>query len=172
MTTPTIRRATPEDAALLSDMAARIFHETFAAENRPEDMKAYMDEAFTVERQADELADPSAIFLLAYVDDAPAGYAKLFRGDVPECVDGPGPIELARLYADHAWHGRGVGAALMEACLDEARKGGFETMWLGVWERNWRALAFYRKWGFAECGSHVFRLGTDDQTDILMMRRV
>ena len=170
MTTPTIRRAATEDAALLAEMASRIFYETFAAENKPEDMKAYMDEAFTVARQTEEIADVRAIFLLAFVDAEPAGYAKLLAGDTPENVAGERPIELARLYADHRWHGRGVGAALMEACFDEARGAGHATMWLGVWERNLRAIAFYRKCGFVECGSHVFRLGSDPQTDLLMAR--
>jgi GNAT superfamily N-acetyltransferase len=166
----TIRPGTRDDAAMLAEMAARIFYETFAAENRPEDMKAYMDEAFTVARQAEEIADPLSTFLLAFVDEEPAGYAKIRAGDAPSGVAGERPVELARLYADHRWHGRGVGSALMEACFDEARRGGHATMWLGVWERNFRAIAFYRKCGFVECGSHVFRLGSDPQTDLLMAR--
>jgi ribosomal protein S18 acetylase RimI-like enzyme len=170
--TRTIRLGTPEDASLLTELAARIFHETFAAENRAEDMKAYMDETFTVARQTEWLSDPQATVLLAFVGDAAAGYAKLRAGAAPECVPGERPVELARLYADRAWHGRGIGAALMEACLAEARRSGYRTMWLGVWERNWRAIAFYRKWGFVECGSHVFRLGSDPQTDLLMSRAI
>ena len=170
METPTIRIATPEDAALLSELAASIFHATFAAENSPEDMKAYMDDAFTVERQTGEIADPRTTVFLAFVDGEPAGYAKIHTGEAPACVAGDRPIELARLYADGRWHGRGVGAALLEACFDAARAGGFRTMWLGVWERNWRAIAFYRKWGFAECGSQVFQLGSDPQTDLVMSR--
>jgi diamine N-acetyltransferase len=170
MDTPTIRIGTPEDAALLSELAASTFHATFAAENRPEDMKAYMDEAFTVARQAEELADPNTTVFLAFVDGEPAGYAKLLEGDAPECVAGERSVELARLYADHRWHGRGVGAALLGACFDAARRERFQTMWLGVWERNWRAIAFYRKWGFVECGSKVFQLGSDPQTDLVMSR--
>jgi len=166
----TIRPGTGDDAAMLAEMAARIFYETFAAENRPEDMKAYMDEAFTVARQAKEIADPRSTFLLAFVDDEPAGYAKIHAGDAPPDVAGERPVELARLYADHRWHGRGVGSALMEASFDEARRSGHATMWLGVWERNFRAIAFYRKCGFVECGSKVFKLGSDPQTDLLMAR--
>jgi ribosomal protein S18 acetylase RimI-like enzyme len=172
MTTPTIRIATAEDASLLAELAARTFHDTFAAENRPEDMKDYMDEAFSVTRLAEELADPLATFFLASVDGEPAGYAKLQEGEPPDSVEGGPAIELARLYADHRWHGRGVGTALIEACLDAARRGGFATMWLGVWERNWRAIAFYRKWGFEACGSKVFQLGSDPQTDLVMRREV
>lgn len=155
---------------MLTELAARVFHETFAAENRPEDMRAYMDEAFSATRQAEELSDPRTTVLLAFVEDEPAGYATIHAGEPPAGVEGEEPVELARLYADHRWHGRGVGAALLEACFDEARRAGHATMWLGVWERNWRAIAFYRKWGFAECGSHAFRLGSDVQTDLLMAR--
>ena len=172
MSAPTIRRATVDDAASLTEIAARIFHETFAAENDPEDMRAYMDEAFTVARQAEEIADPRSTILLAEVDGELAGYARLLDGEVPEEVAGERPIELARLYADGRFHGKGLGAALLEACFDEARRCGYRTIWLGVWERNWRALAFYRKWGFVECGSHVFLLGSDPQTDLLMARPV
>jgi GNAT superfamily N-acetyltransferase len=170
MTTPTIRRGGPADAVPLCEFAARVFHASFAADNRPEDMKAYMDGAFTVAQQTEELSNPQTTFLLAFVDDALAGYAKLHTGPAPACVAGEHPVELARLYADHRWHGLGVGAALMRACLDEAIRGGHRTMWLGVWERNARAIAFYQKWGFVECGSHVFRLGSDDQIDNLMSR--
>ena len=175
MTRP-LRRAALATAILAAsttaqaELAARTFHDTFASENRPEDMKSYMDEAFSVERQAEELRDPLATVFLAFVDGEPAGYARLYAGESPEGAgDGPS-IELARLYADRRWHGRGVGAALLEACFDAARRGGFVSMWLGVWERNWRAIAFYRKMGFEECGSKVFQLGSDPQTDLVMKK--
>lgn len=172
MTTPTIRRGAPEDAEVLSALAAKVFHDTFAVHNSPEDMKAYMDDAFAVERIREELGDPRAVVLLAYVDGELAGYAKVFDGETPESVPGASAMELSRLYADGRWHGRGVGAALMAACLDEARRAGRETIWLGVWERNDRAIAFYRKNGFVACGSHSFWLGADEQTDLLMARPV
>ena len=155
---------------MLCTLAARIFHDTFAVHNRPEDMAAYMDEAFTPERLRAEIEDPRSTILLAFVEDEPAGYAKLSTGEAPACVAGPRPVELARLYADRAWHGRGVGAALMTATLDAARALGAATLWLGVWERNDRAIAFYRKCGFEPCGSHPFWLGADEQTDVLMVR--
>lgn len=170
MERPTIRRATVEDAAALTALAARTFADTFAAVNDPEDMRAYMDEAFTVARQAEEIVDPRSTVLLAEIGGELAGYARLVDGETPGSVTGERPVELARLYADGRYHGKGLGAALLEACFDEARRGGYRTIWLGVWERNWRALAFYRKWGFVECGSHVFVLGSDPQTDLLMSR--
>ena len=169
-TAPAIRRATPGDAALLAELAARTFAEAFAADNRPEDMAAYLASAFSPEQTASELSDPRSTWLLAEIGGAPAGYAKLHAGAAPSCVRGPRPVELSRLYAAREWLGRGVGAALMRACLEEARRGGHRTIWLGVWEHNTRARAFYRKWDFRDAGTQPFQLGSDRQTDVVMER--
>lgn len=96
----------------------------------------------------------------------------LRSGNVLESVTGDKPIEVVRLYVSQASLGSGVGAALMQACIDEARRRGYKTLWLGVWEHNARAQAFYRKWNFTEIGTHIFQLGDDPQTDILMQRSV
>ena len=163
-----IRRADSSDAELLAELGARTFTETFAAENTPEDMGAYLAQSFTTARLSEELADPKAVFLLAFVEGEAAGYAKLYQGEPPPCVEGESPVELARLYVLRKWLGGGVGGALMQRCLDEARASGSRVMWLGVWEKNFRAQAFYRKWGFAPVGEHVFQLGADAQTDWVM----
>ena len=110
--------------------------------------------------------------MIAEVDGAAAGYAKLHAGEPDESIGGVEPIELVRLYVSHAWLGSGVGASLMQACLDEAGRAGYKTIWLGVWERNARAQAFYRKWDFRAVGQHVFQLGSDAQTDVLMERTI
>jgi ribosomal protein S18 acetylase RimI-like enzyme len=166
----TIRRASSDDADLLADLGARTFQETFAADNTSEDMAEYLATHFSVAQQTAELAHPASTFLIALVDDAAAGYAKLHAGHPPEEIEGPRPVELVRLYVSSQWFGRGVGEALMRACLDEARNNGHETLWLGVWERNARAQAFYRKWDFRAVGEHIFQLGSDAQQDILMER--
>ena len=166
----TIRRGTVEDADMLSELGARTFSETFAADNTPEDLAAYLVESFSVAQQTAELEDPASIFLIAEVDGRAAGYAKLHAGKPEEGVDGANPIELVRLYVSREWLGRSVGAELMRACIDEARQAGHETLWLGVWERNARAQAFYRKWNFQTVGEHVFQLGSDLQRDLLMQR--
>ncbi len=167
---PVIRRAASTDADLLAELGARTFSETFAADNTPEDMNAYLVSSFSPAQQAAELADPHSIFLIAEIDEIAAGYAKLQAGDALEGVEGEKPIELVRLYVYKEWLGRGVGEALMRTCIDEAQQAGHQTLWLGVWERNGRAQAFYRKWDFREVGEHVFQLGADPQTDILMER--
>ena len=166
----TIRRAVAGDAGLLSELGARTFSETFAADNSPEDMAAYLASSFNPARQTAELNDPASTFFIAEVGGLAAGYAQLHAGEPAEGIEGPQPVELVRLYVSREWLGRGVGEALMRACLDGARQAGHETIWLGVWERNGRAQAFYRKWDFRAVGEHVFQLGSDPQTDILMER--
>ena len=172
-----IRKATVADAEALSAFAARVFRETFAPDNDPMDMDAYLSEAFAPEKQAAEIADGSGVCLLAEVGETLAGYAFLRI----EAADGRDPsvalpvelpVELQRFYVDYAWHGRGVAPALMTACIDSARARGGATMWLGVWERNTRAIRFYQKHGFVDIGAKEFRLGTDLQTDRVMSRSV
>jgi ribosomal protein S18 acetylase RimI-like enzyme len=163
-----IRRAKAEDAGLLAELGARTFAETFAAENTPEDMAAYLASSFSPEQQAAELADPQCLFQIAETNGVAMGYAMLRSGNVLEGVTGDKPIELVRLYVSRESLGSGVGAALMQACIGEAKQRGYKTLWLGVWEHNQRARAFYRKWNFHELGTHVFQLGDDPQTDVLM----
>jgi ribosomal protein S18 acetylase RimI-like enzyme len=165
-----IRHASVADAGLLAELGARTFADTFAADNKPEDMAAYLAAAFSPEQQAAELADPRATFLLAELDGRAVGYAAIRASDVPACVTGAKPVELLRLYVMQEWFGRGVGEALMRACVSEAQQAGYQTMWLGVWEHNGRAQSFYRKWGFNFVGEHIFQLGSDPQTDLLMER--
>lgn len=169
-TTPLIRPAESRDAALLAELGARTFYDTFAAGNKPEDVDAYLAAAFGPAQQAAELADPRASFLIAEIEAIAVGYAQLKSGDTPPCVKGYNPVELVRLYVSQEWIGRRVGEALMRACITEAEQKGYQTMWLGVWERNERAQKFYLKWGFQVTGEHIFQLGTDPQTDWIMER--
>jgi ribosomal protein S18 acetylase RimI-like enzyme len=165
-----IRRAAIEDAVLLAELGAQTFLETFADSTTPEDMAAYLADSFTPKILTAELADPLSIFFIAEAEGNAVGYSKIHSGEALDGVDGERPIELVRLYVGQEWHGHGVAHALMQACLDEARMLGFQTMWLGVWEHNNRAQAFYRKWNFHEVGEHIFQLGSDAQRDILMQR--
>lgn len=139
-------------------------------------MDRYLAESFSPLQQAKEIADPSSTILVA---EKPAssgaalvGYAHLVAGPAPEVVTGPAPIELKRLYVAREWHGRGIAQALMNASLDAARARSAKTLWLGVWERNPRAVAFYEKYGFTRVGEHSFLLGSDLQTDWLLARPI
>lgn len=167
-----VRRATAGDAEALAVLATQTFRDTFAEDNRPADMEAYVGRAFAPARVAAELADGASTFLVAGSGGALAGYAKLRSGTSGPGVVGPHPVELERLYVDRAALGQGVGAALMQACLDAAAAAGYRTLWLGVWERNARALAFYERWGFAAVGEHTFQLGADAQRDLVLARPV
>jgi diamine N-acetyltransferase len=163
-----IRGGSADDAGLLAELGARTFSETFAADNTPENMAAYLDAAFSSTQQSAELADPRSTFHIAERNAVALGYAMLRSGSAPAGLTGDRPIELVRLYVLQESLGSGVGAALMHACIGEAKWRGYKTLWLGVWEHNTRAQAFYRKWNFREGGTHVFQLGADPQTDILM----
>jgi len=172
---PIIRRATPADAATLAAFAEAAFADTFAADNTPQDMAAYLAEAFGEAKQREELADRSRIVLLAERDGELAGYAMLNDAATPDgatSVELTNSIEIARLYSGRRWIGTGVGATLMQHCLDLAASRGREWIWLGVWERNARAIAFYSRWGFNDIGSQSFQLGADRQTDRIMARHI
>jgi diamine N-acetyltransferase len=165
-----IRRATADDNRLLAEVGAETFADTFGPDNTPENMAAYLAGAFSPARQAAELADPAVRFLIATLDGAVTGYAKLKFAPSPEAVGGARPMEICRLYARQAWIGRGVGARLMQASLDEAAGAGCDRVWLDVWSQNPRAIAFYRRWGFETVGSAIFYVGDDPQEDYLMAR--
>lgn len=167
-----IRRATHADRTLLADLGARTFSAAFGPDNRPEDMAAYLAQAFSPEIQSEELADPLSTFLIAENEDEVVGYTRLLRGPAPSAVEADRPVELVRIYAEPSWIGRGVGSALMGACLKEGGKQGCDVIWLGVWERNRRAIAFYERWGFAVVGSQTFVLGKDRQTDRILVRQL
>lgn len=166
----TIRLGVATDATALAELAARTFRETFAADNQPEDMALHIAQSYGPSRKLRELLDPNTTTLLIEVDGQLAGYAQLRSGAAPECVTGESPVELWRFYIDQRWHGRGVAQALMTRVVFEAWQGGGRTLWLGVWERNARAKAFYRKSGFVDVGSHVFMVGADAQTDRVLVR--
>lgn len=165
-----VRTATPEDAALLADLGATTFRETFAECNTAEDMEAYLTENFRADGMAQELASPGVTFLIAELSGQAVGYAKLRTGEPDPSVSGADPIELERLYVLAAHIGHRVGAALMSECLRRAASLGFRTLWLGVWEHNPRAQDFYQRWGFRKVGSHIFRLGDDLQNDFILQK--
>ena len=166
----TIRQATADDAARCSAIAESTFVDTFGPDNSPADMALYCASAFGADIQRSELADSRHIVVFAENGGETVGYAMLRLDHAPACVSDRGAIEIARLYAASHLIGKGIGRALMQCCLDLAAERGHRTVWLGVWERNARAIAFYEKWGFVDVGPKAFVLGTDHQTDRVMMR--
>ena len=169
-----IRRADSKDAEMLAELSRKTFWDAFHdnPKNAPEDMADYMKTAFNSEQIKRELADKKAIFLVAEIENEAVGYAKLFLDNREPEITGEKPVELARLYSKQEFLGKGVGAKLLKKCFEEAEKFDCDVMWLGVWEFNPRAQAFYRKYGFYEVGKHVFQLGSDAQTDVLMQKEI
>lgn len=174
--TPTIRRATLADAAALAELAERTFRDTFGADNTPEDLALHLATAYGRAQQARELEDPAMLTLVAELDAANGtplvAFAQLRQGPAPACVTGPAPIELQRFYLVTAWHGRGLAQQLMDAVFDAARAARAQTIWLGVWERNPRAIAFYRKAGYEDVGEQTFVVGNDPQRDRILTRPI
>ncbi|MEI6739440.1 MAG: GNAT family N-acetyltransferase [Gemmatimonadaceae bacterium] len=188
---PRLRRAVLADAAALATLAADTFTETFGADNRPEDLAAHLAASYGIAQQTAELQDPAVITLVAEQDGALVGFAQIRRQDAPASVTAaaaeqaastthaatthaathvdPRPVELHRLYLRRVAHGTGLGAALMQGAREAAVALGGTHLWLGVWERNPRAIAFYTKSGFVRVGSHDFFVGDDRQTDWLLM---
>jgi ribosomal protein S18 acetylase RimI-like enzyme len=165
-----IRRATDEDAACLAAFAERTFVETFGADNSAENLAAHVAKSFGPAIQLREIRDPDMITLVAALRATLAGFAQVRRGTPPSCVIGKSPVELLRFYVDRPFHGRGIAQALMRTVDDVARAIGGRTLWLGVWERNPRAIAFYTKCGFVDVGEQTFLVGADEQTDRVMAR--
>lgn len=167
-----IRIAAPADASQLADLAEQTFRAAFAAMNSRENMEQHCKTRFSEEIQKSEIVDPAMLTLLSLDEGVLCGFAQLRWGDEPDCVGGNKPCELHRLYVDENWHGKGVAQELMASSFTAAEERGSDCMWLGVWEKNPRAIAFYRKLNFSEVGDHVFLLGTDRQRDIIMARPV
>ncbi|MCG8455578.1 MAG: GNAT family N-acetyltransferase, partial [Holophagales bacterium] len=152
-----LRRARQTDAAALAELAESTFREAFEAVNHPDDMNAFCAETFGEAIQAREIGDPTLEIWVCDRGGELIAFLQLRSGEPPPCVEAAEPLEIQRFYVDARWHGKGVAQLLMELALRRAGEGGFDTVWLGVWEHNPRAIAFYRKQGFEEVGDHIFR---------------
>jgi diamine N-acetyltransferase len=167
-----IRIAGIADAELIADMSRQTFYDTFAAQNTRENMDKFMQQSFSKEALIKEVGEKDNIFLLAYDGQEPLGYVRLRTNNNPPDLAGTTAMEIARIYTVKEAIGKGVGSALMEDCISVALANNCSTVWLGVWENNDRAIAFYKKWGFEEFATHVFMLGDDPQTDLLMKKKL
>jgi len=167
---PVIREATPQDSELLAQLSRQTFVETFADQNSEENMSEYLAKHCTAQALTDERNEPSAVFFIAEAMLEPVGFAKIRNVEIPKGLENIRAIEIHRLYILKKMIGQKIGQALMEECLKQARADHYQAIWLGVWERNERAIAFYKKFGFEVFGSHIFEVGHDPQTDLLMKR--
>jgi GNAT superfamily N-acetyltransferase len=161
------------EAELVADLSRRTFYDTFAPHNTPENMEQFLQTEFTREKLMEQVGAPRNTFLLAWLDDQPVGYARLYEAsELPRGIAGSEAIEIARLYAERHVIGKGVGKTLMQACIEVARGKNKQLIWLGVWEHNLRAIAFYKMMGFEIFDRHIFLLGQDVQYDWWMRRRL
>ncbi|MCI0609395.1 MAG: GNAT family N-acetyltransferase [Anaerolineae bacterium] len=163
-----IRYGTTDDARMLSELGAKTFYDTFAKDNTSENIEAYLKASFSPEIQFNELSQPDVIFLIAETEKTPIGYAQLIMNSEDESINRTRPLEIRRIYASQEYQGKGVGKELMKATISEARQRGCDCVWLGVWEKNQRAIDFYKRWGFREVGTHTFSVGNDPQNDYVM----
>jgi len=169
---PDIRPAEVRDARPLAELAEKTFRATFEAMNAPQDMELHCETHYSEALQRREILDPEIETLVSEHDGALIGFVQLRWGHSPAPDAAQRPAEIQRLYVTQEWQGRGVAQDLMAGAIRLAEAQGADQVWLGVWERNPRAISFYKKCGFAEAGEHTFLLGTDPQRDIVMQRRV
>ena len=168
----TIRYATEDDAALIADISRQTFYETFASSNSKVNMDIFMNIQFTKGRLMLEVGMPENFFLLAYTGEEVAGYAKLRDTRHPKTLGSSNAIEIARLYAMPHQIGKGVGKLLMGKSLEIAKEKNKDTIWLGVWKENKKAIDFYTHWGFIIFDECDFILGNELQKDWLMKKRL
>lgn len=163
-----VRRAIPADALVLSQVAEQTFRQTFEKDNKASDMELHCTEHFGRDVQYRELVDPNIVTLIAETEDGIAGFAQVKLDARQSAVHADDCSELNRFYVHHAFHGKGAAHNLMASVKSVVEATDSTHLWLGVWEHNPRAIAFYHKYGFEVVGEHMFKLGTDPQRDLIM----
>lgn len=163
-----IKEVTLDDINQLQKIGRQTFFETFSGSNSEENMIKYLDEGFSMEKLRSEVIDKNTKFYFAILETKIIGYLKLNFGNAQTELKDEKAIEIERIYVLNDFHGKNVGQILYEKAIQVAREKKAEYVWLGVWEENPRAIRFYKKNGFVEFDKHIFRLGEDEQTDIMM----
>lgn len=168
MNTIKIRKAALADLPELQTISKRTFFETFAAHNSAADLQKYLETSFSAAKLTRELNDLNSEFYLALLDNEVIGYLKINYGPAQTELKDKSSLEIERIYVLKDFHGKKVGQVLYTTALDIALRAKLKYIWLGVWEKNQRAISFYKKNGFVEFDKHIFRLGNSEQTDLLM----
>lgn len=165
-----INKASAEDLEIIQSLGIQTFSETFAEDNTEEAMKKYLEESFNTQKIKSELNNPDSHFYIAWEEDNPVGYLKVNTGSAQTELKDDTSLEIERIYVKKSHHGKKVGQLLYNQALETAQQLKKSYLWLGVWEENLRALQFYRKNGFVEFNKHIFRLGEEEQTDLMMKK--
>lgn len=163
-----IKQVAINDIDILQKIGKQTFFETFSAGNTAENMKLYLEEGFSIEKLTTELNDHNAEFYFATLEGIVVGYLKINFGQSQTELKDEKAIEIERIYVLKEYHGKSVGQMLYEKAIQISRQKSADYIWLGVWEENPRAIRFYKKNGFIEFDKHIFKLGNDEQTDIMM----
>lgn len=163
-----VKKVTINNIGQLQEIGRQTFYETFSESNTEENMAKYLEEGFSEDKLTDELTDENSEFYFAVLDNKIIGYLKLNFGNSQTELQDSSSLEIERIYVLQEYHGEKVGQQLYEKAIQIARDKKVNYVWLGVWEENPRAIRFYQKNGFVEFDKHIFRLGDDEQTDIMM----
>lgn len=168
METIEIRKIALNEIDQLQKIGQQTFHDTFSESNSEENMKKYLDEKFSIEKLTAELTDENSEFYFAKLQNEVIGYLKINFGESQTELKDHKALEIERIYVSKEFHGKRVGQMLYEKAIEIANNKKSQYLWLGVWEENHRAVRFYKKNGFVEFDKHIFRLGNDEQTDLMM----
>lgn len=165
-----LRNCTPEDVNTLRELSIKTYYDTFASMCAPADMDTYLAEAYDKNKLLGELRDEHTSFFFLYANERLAGYLKLNEAPSQTDLNDELSLEIERIYISAAFQGKGLGRYLMEQAVHIAVERGKQYVWLGVWEKNEKALRFYRNNGFYPIGTHSFIMGDDKQTDYIMRK--
>jgi len=168
MKIPAIKKIELSEISKLQKIGRETFYETFAGDNSEENMKDYLDEKFAIGKLTTELSNPDSEFYFAHIDDQILGYLKVNFGEAQTELKDKEGLEIERIYVLQEFHGLKVGQLLYNKALQIAKDDDLKYIWLGVWEENLRAQNFYKKNGFVAFDKHIFVLGDQKQTDLLM----
>ena len=168
MNSITIKKASLQDIIIIQELGRQTFMETFATVNTPENMSSYLDKNFSEKQLKIELQNPESLFYLAFHDKQPIGYLKINFGASQTEKVGENTVEIQRIYVLQKYHGKKIGQIFIDLVFQIVAQKTVSFIWLGVWEDNHRAIGFYTKNGFSTFDTHVFTVGDDQQTDLLM----
>lgn len=168
--TVNIKRCTLEDLHKLQDICYETFNETFKDQNSPENMKAYLEMAFNLKQLEKELSNSSSQFFFVYFNNEADGYLKVNINEAQSEKMGDESLEIERIYIKSKFQKHGLGKYLFNKALEIAKELNKKKIWLGVWEKNENAIAFYKKMGFVQTDAHSFYMGDEEQTDFIMTK--
>ena len=170
--TITIKKCSHEDLQILQEISIETFNDTFKDQNSPENMKAYLERAFNAKQLEEELSNSASEFFFVCFNEEPAGYLKINMNDAQSENMGDESLEIERIYIRNKFQKHGLGKYVLNKAVEIAMERNKKKIWLGVWEKNENAIAFYKKMGFVQTGAHSFYMGDEEQIDFIMTKTI